>query len=48
MEEKEKKNSERDEKKEEERKKREAEIDQELEQTFPASDPPSFTMPGND
>lgn len=48
MEEKEKKNSERDEKKEEERKKREAEIDQELEQTFPASDPPSFTMFGND
>lgn len=30
------------------RKKSEEEIDQELEQTFPASDPPSYSSPGND
>lgn len=36
-------------KKEAERiKKREQEIDDEIEQTFPASDPPSYSQPGND
>jgi len=29
-------------------KKREREIDDEIEQTFPASDPPSYSQPGND
>ena len=29
-------------------KKSEEEIDEEIEQTFPASDPPSYSMPGND
>lgn len=27
---------------------RERKIDRQLEQTFPASDPPSFSQPGND
>ena len=27
---------------------REARIDEELDQTFPASDPPSYSKPGND
>lgn len=27
---------------------KEAEIDEQLEQTFPASDPPSYSQPGND
>jgi len=31
-----------------EQKKSEEEIDRELEQTFPASDPPSYSSPGND
>ncbi|NLN26424.1 MAG: hypothetical protein GX163_12430 [Bacteroidetes bacterium] len=30
-----------------EKEKREAKIDFELEQTFPASDPPSYSKPGN-
>ncbi len=30
-----------------EKEKREAQIDAELEQTFPASDPPSYSKPGN-
>lgn len=34
--------------KEEQRKKREKEIDEQIEQTFPASDPPSYSKPGND
>lgn len=29
-------------------KKREKKIDEEIEQTFPASDPPSYSQPGND
>ncbi|HLW19815.1 MAG TPA: hypothetical protein VKX33_07110 [Cyclobacteriaceae bacterium] len=33
---------------EEKKKNREEEIDEELEQTFPASDPPSYSKPGND
>lgn len=33
---------------EEKKKKREKEIDEEIEQTFPASDPPSYSKPGND
>lgn len=32
----------------EEKKKSEEEIDEEIDQTFPASDPPSYSMPGND
>lgn len=28
--------------------KREKKIDEEIEQTFPASDPPSYSQPGND
>ncbi len=28
--------------------KQEAEIDRQLDQTFPASDPPSYSQPGND
>ena len=35
-------------KKEKEEKKDEEDIDEELEQTFPASDPPSYSKPGND
>jgi len=31
-----------------EKRKQEAEIDDQLEQTFPASDPPSYSQPGND
>ncbi|MFC4872603.1 hypothetical protein [Negadavirga shengliensis] len=30
------------------KKKTEKEIDEEIEQSFPASDPPSYSMPGND
>ena len=30
------------------KKKQEAEIDEQLDQTFPASDPPSYSQPGND
>lgn len=33
---------------EEKKKHQEEEIDEELEQTFPASDPPSYSKPGND
>lgn len=33
---------------EKDKKTREEEIDEELEQTFPASDPPSYSKPGND
>ena len=33
---------------EEDKKKQEEEIDEELDQTFPASDPPSYSSPGND
>lgn len=33
---------------EEEIRKREKRIDEQLEQTFPASDPPSYSQPGND
>lgn len=32
----------------EDKKKQEEEIDEELDQTFPASDPPSYSSPGND
>lgn len=32
---------------EEEIRKREKKIDEQLEQTFPASDPPSYSQPGN-
>jgi len=32
---------------EEEIRRREKRIDQQLEQTFPASDPPSYSQPGN-
>jgi len=32
----------------EENEKLEEKIDEELEETFPASDPPSFSQPGND
>lgn len=32
---------------EEKKKKQEEELDEELEQTFPASDPPSYSKPGN-
>lgn len=31
-----------------EKKKKEERIDEQLEQTFPASDPPSYSKPGND
>ncbi|MGK6352023.1 hypothetical protein [Parapedobacter sp. DT-150] len=31
-----------------EKKQQERKIDEELEQTFPASDPPSYSQPGND
>jgi len=31
-----------------EKKDREAKIDEQLDQTFPASDPPSYSKPGND
>lgn len=31
-----------------ERKDQEKKIDEQLEQTFPASDPPSYSQPGND
>jgi len=34
--------------KKEEKEKIEEKIDEELEQTFPASDPPSYSQPGND
>lgn len=34
--------------KEESRKKAEQELDDEIEQTFPASDPPSYSQPHND
>lgn len=47
----EKKNPQEDKKKEKEEKSREEiekAIDEELNQTFPASDPPSYSMPGND
>jgi len=30
------------------KKEKEEEIDEQLEQTFPASDPPSYSQPGND
>lgn len=44
-----KKTKQEDPKKETEKvKKREEEIDEEIEQTFPASDPPSYSQPGND
>ncbi len=33
---------------EKEKRDQEEEIDEELEQTFPASDPPSYSSPGND
>ena len=33
---------------EKEKRDQEEEIDEELEQTFPASDPPSYSNPGND
>jgi len=33
---------------EEEIRRRERKIDEQLEQTFPASDPPSYSQPGND
>jgi|GEM_PF-1571119 len=33
---------------EKDKKNQEEEIDEELEQTFPASDPPSYSKPGND
>jgi transcription elongation GreA/GreB family factor len=31
-----------------ERKERERKIDEQIEQSFPASDPPSYSQPGND
>lgn len=34
--------------KEERRKKRERELDEQIEQSFPASDPPSYSKPGNE
>ena len=37
-----------DENEEEKKKRIEEEIDDEIEQTFPASDPPSYSQPGND
>ena len=33
---------------EKDKKSQEEEIDEELDQTFPASDPPSYSSPGND
>ena len=33
---------------EKDKKTQEEEIDEELDQTFPASDPPSYSSPGND
>jgi len=33
---------------EENREKRERKIDEQVEQSFPASDPPSYSQPGND
>lgn len=35
-------------KKEEKKKKRERELDEQIEQSFPASDPPSYSKPGNE
>lgn len=34
--------------KEEKKKKRERELDEQIEQSFPASDPPSYSTPGNE
>ncbi len=34
--------------KEEKKKKRERELDEQIEQSFPASDPPSYSKPGNE
>lgn len=34
--------------KEEKKKKREREVDEQIEQSFPASDPPSYSKPGNE
>lgn len=36
------------EEKEEKKKKRERELDEQIEQSFPASDPPSYSKPGNE
>lgn len=37
-----------EEEKEEKKKKRERELDEQIEQSFPASDPPSYSKPGNE
>lgn len=48
MEKEKKMNTEKEDREKETKKKQEEDLDRELEQTFPASDPPSHSRPGND